>query len=123
VSFARKVARRALRKELKKPGIGNQRVICKEHGKKPWRGDLVCGKCGKIHFIVEETGEHPSMPDDVCPCGAIMFPVRNEAGELLKDIPFFGRVACRQCALAEAEKQKNAEADAKKLIELKLEPP
>lgn len=105
MSFGRKVARRARKKELKKPGVGGMKVKCTEHGAKPWLGDLVCAKCNRVHLINDETKEHPTMPDDVCPCGAIMMPVRNEAGEVMKDIPFFARIACRDCARKEAAKQ------------------
>ena len=99
MSFARKLARRQARLERKHPGIGDMRVKCRDHGKKPWFGDIVCAKCGAIHLIDDETKEHPTMlSGDNCTCGAPLFPIRDEQGKTLEGVPFYGRIACRDCA-------------------------
>lgn len=106
MSFARKIERKQRARERKMEAVGGFRVKCKEHGKKPWLGDLVCGKCNTIHLIDDETKTHPTIDEsDCCPCGAVMFPVRDENGEILKNVPFYGRIACRDCARAEHEKK------------------
>ena len=108
MSFARKVARRARRRELKQPGVGNMRVKCPEHGKKPWRGNIVCAKCNEIHLIDVETGLHPTVtPQGVCPCGVQLFPFRDENGEVVKAVTFWARIACRDCAEQEHAKRIN----------------
>jgi hypothetical protein len=110
VSFARKVERARRRRERKMEAIGGFRVKCKEHGKKPWLGDLVCSKCNAIHLIDDETKAHPTIEESgCCPCGAMMFPVRDENDQVLEDVPFYGRFVCRDCARAEYEKQQAAE--------------
>lgn len=99
MSLARKLARRATRLERKQPGIGNLRVQCREHGHKPWRGDLVCEKCGVVHLINDETKEHPTVDEHgMCTCGVAIFPPRDEKGEPMKGEKFYGRIACRDCA-------------------------
>jgi hypothetical protein len=98
VSFERKLARRQAKFERKHPGIGGFRVQCREHGKKPWRGDLVCEKCEAIHLIDDETKEHPTIKEGACTCGVLLFPPRDENGEVMKGEKFYGRIACRDCA-------------------------
>lgn len=101
MSFRRKIARRMARLAARRNQIGGLHVQCTGHGKKPWLGDIVCAKCDAIHLINDETKEHPTIDEHgACSCGAMMFPVRNERGALLEDIPFFGRIACRDCARA-----------------------
>lgn len=95
-----------MRKELKQPGVAGFRVKCREHGGKPWRGDLVCEKCGVVHLIDDAMG-HPSIDGNggMCTCGAAMFPARDEKGEPMPNVPFYGRIACHDCAQREHAKQ------------------
>lgn len=105
MSFGRKVARRQRRKELKRPGVGGLKMKCTEHGTKPFLGDLYCSKCLTIHLIDDETKDHPTIVDRCCPCGAAMFPVKGEDGEIMEGVPFFGRPVCRDCARRDHAKQ------------------
>jgi hypothetical protein len=77
----------------------NLRMLdCGEHGNRPWRGDIVCEKCGAIFLCASEAAQqtkfaYPKMLDSgLCTCGVQLMPTGD------KSVYFSARSVCRACA-------------------------
>ena len=74
---------------------------CDTHGKKPWRGELVCARCQRVY-----TTHDPSLPThgkEICACGARFIGP--------KGVKFSGRIhsarpCCSECFVARAGQQR-----------------
>jgi hypothetical protein len=74
---------------------------CGTHGKKPWKGTIVCSACNLPWQMLDEHG--PYYAPRVCTCGAQLMPASAE------DTTFKGRTACDvcwQCVVRELESER-----------------
>ena len=71
----------------------NPRTLrCGIHGKKPWKGTIVCSACSLPWQMLDERG--PYYAPRVCTCGAQLVPAGAE------DKTFTGRTVCNTCWLS-----------------------
>ncbi len=73
------------------------KLRCLRHGKKPWRGDIICEKCQRVYLRADEN-VFPTAPESgTCICGVRLFPVHDEDGKTTSAY-FSGRAVCEHCA-------------------------
>jgi hypothetical protein len=69
-------------------------ITCPDHGVQPWRGDLVCTKCGTVYPAGDGfTG----FPDSCVSCKALLLPDHRD-----RSLPWFGKGACCECVRVQA---------------------
>ena len=66
-------------------------ITCGSHGKRRWRGDVVCSACGRILDIKAHDRGAGITQTVMCKCGAVL--VSNDP-----TVAFTGRVICNYCA-------------------------
>lgn len=66
------------------PEDGDWTVECGSHGKVPWKFDIICDGCGKVHNM-----DDPAPP--VCQCGKQLLPTEPPR-------EFSARMVCPACA-------------------------
>lgn len=65
-------------------------VICATHGRKPWRGEIVCAACERVYTTHDDT--LPTDAPEMCSCGSALLPSSDKGkGE------FSGRMVCSEC--------------------------
>ena len=50
---------------------------CGAHGKRPWKGHIVCASCGRVYQTSDENAPHFAPPD--CVCGARLMPYKDKS--------------------------------------------
>lgn len=69
-------------------------VDCATHGRKAWRGDVICTNCNRLYQTEEPT--QPRYAPRVCECGVRLMPGRGKN----KTAEFSARMVCRPCFVA-----------------------
>lgn len=68
---------------------GTYSLNCEAHGRRKWRGDLICAACKRI-YPGDVNGK--TTAPVTCECGALMIPRKRK--------PFTARAICHECAEA-----------------------
>ena len=53
------------------------KLKCRSHGRKRWRGDVICSVCGRVFQTSDERA--PRYATELCPCGHRLMPKAGDA--------------------------------------------
>lgn len=77
----------------------NQPLVCGTHGRRPWKGHIVCANCNRV--FQTQNPDEPRYAQDVCPCEAQLSPADAE------DRDFTARPICDLCYEHRAKQEAN----------------